>query len=376
MREKAPYKGRKLPSKDRNNPVKSGDNSASACSNLVNSGGDDATGREYYSSLSEEAPSEEGDCLSVMASNASNYHCQNLTDKKEADILSLLKARSNISKRNSQSNKDSGKPSKRKRCSQAGQPSSDLDLEIEEEILLEYDKSHITNNDEGPEILKALAERVDRYWSDEALNFGTVKTIVEEYKYPKNATKFIIPALNEEIKEAVHPALLRIDQKYVAMQKTLIHATSAMACMANSILSADRKGHMQDSKALIKTSLDVITILGHSHNEINKRRRETISSGLNKESRQSCKKTIENSHKLFGEDLSKTLKEMKEVKKVANEISNQRSSYAQKRGYFKQRNYDKTASHWRNQHQQPTRGRGKNFFRRGRKPNLRGKSSN
>jgi len=90
--------------------------------------------------------------------------------------------------------------------------------------------------------------------------------------------------------------------------------------MANSILSADRKGHMQDSKALIKTSLDEITILGHSHNEINKRKRETISSGLNKESRQSSTKTIDNSHKLFGGDLSKTLKEMKEVKKVAKEI--------------------------------------------------------
>ena len=142
------------------------------------------------------------------------------------------------------------------------------------------------------------------------------------------------------------------------MQKNLIHATSAMACMTNSIFSADRKGHIQDSKALIKTSLDVITILGHSHNEIN-------TSGLNKESRQSCKKTIDNSHKLFGEDLSKNLKEMKEVKKVANEISNQRSSYAQKRGYFNQRNYDKTTSQWRNQHQQPTRGRGNNFFSAG-----------
>ena len=189
-------------------------------------------------------------------------------------------------------------------------------------------------------------------------------------------TKFIVPTLNEEIREAVHPALLRVDQKYVTMQKNLIHATSALACMANSILSADRKGHMQDSKALIKTSLDVITILDHSHNEINKRRRETISSGLNKESRQSCKKTIANSHKLFGEDLSKTLKEMKEVKKVAIEISNQRPSYAQRRGYFNQRNYDRTTSHWRNQAQQPTRGRGNNFFRRGRKTNLRGKSSN
>ena len=91
---------------------------------------------------------------------------------------------------------------------------------------------------------------------------------------------------------------------------------------------------MQDSKALIKTSLDVITILGHSHNEINKRRKETISSGFNKESRQTCKKTIDNSHKLFGEDLNKTMKEMKEVKKVAIEISNQRPSYAQRRGYF------------------------------------------
>ena len=81
VREKAPYKRKILLSNDRNNSVKSGDNSASACSNPVNTGGDDAIGGEYYSSLSEEAPSEDGDCLSVMASNASNYHCQNVADK-------------------------------------------------------------------------------------------------------------------------------------------------------------------------------------------------------------------------------------------------------------------------------------------------------
>ena len=152
-----------------------------------------------------------------MASTASNYHRQILTGKTEEDILSLMKACNSTSKRNSQSNKDSGKQSKRKRCSQAGQLSSDLDLQIEEEILLEYDKSHIANNEEGPEILKVLAERVERYWSEEPLNISSVKTILEEYKYKKNVTKFIIPTLNEEIREAVHPALLRMDQKYVTM---------------------------------------------------------------------------------------------------------------------------------------------------------------
>lgn len=150
--------------------------------------------------------------------------------------------------------------------------------------------------------------------------------------------------------------------------------------MANAILSADRKGQMQDSKALIKTSWDVITILGHSHNEINMRRREAISSGLNKESRQSCKKNVENSSQLFGEDLSKTLKEIKEVKKVASEISiesqSRRPAYSQKRGYFSQRSYDKTSKPWRNQQQQQARGRGNNFFLRGRKTNLRGKFNN
>jgi len=72
VRGKAPYNGRKLLRNKRNNPVKLGDNSASACSKPVNSRGDEVG--EYYSSLSEEAPSEDGDRLSVMASNASNYH--------------------------------------------------------------------------------------------------------------------------------------------------------------------------------------------------------------------------------------------------------------------------------------------------------------
>ena len=72
------------------------------------------------------------------------------------------------------------------------------------------------------------------------MNISSIKTVGEEYKYPKNVTKCIIPTLYEEIREAVYLALLRMDQKYVTMQKNLIHATSAMACMVNSILSADR----------------------------------------------------------------------------------------------------------------------------------------
>ena len=98
-----------------------------------------------------------------MASNASTYHRQSLTDKKEADILSLLKARSNTYKR--------------KRCSQAGQPSSALDLQIEQEILLSMINLIFTNNKEGLEILKALVQRSDRYWSMEPLNLCSAKTI-------------------------------------------------------------------------------------------------------------------------------------------------------------------------------------------------------
>ena len=70
----------------------------------------------------------------------------------------------------------------------------------------------------------------------------------------------------------------------------MIYATSAMACTANSTLFADRKGHMQDSKALMETALAL-------HGSIRK-------------ADKAAKR----------EDLSKTLKDIKEVKNVANEI--------------------------------------------------------
>lgn len=220
MRGKTPFKGRRAFSNNGTHPVKSGENFTSVGSNLVRSRDNAAASRDYYSSQSEGEISDEGEQISVMASNASYPHCPNLIAKREADLLSLLKGSSGTSKRKSHSNVGSARPSKQKKCSQAGPLGSEDDLQIEEEILLEYDKSRTVHNEEGPEILTTLAERVDRYWSKESLNSSSMKIILEEYKEPKNVTKFIVPTLNEEIKEAVHPALLRMGQKLYPCKRT------------------------------------------------------------------------------------------------------------------------------------------------------------
>eukprot|EP00794_Sanderia_malayensis_P000865 gene865-159_t len=117
MRGQAPYKGRKsleafrtqhstfIPSASRSiNPVKSGDNIASTSNIPAQPGDHDAQSAKNYSSQSEgEIWADDEDQISVMASNASYPHRQSLTNKKEADILSLLKAHSNKSKRHSES---------------------------------------------------------------------------------------------------------------------------------------------------------------------------------------------------------------------------------------------------------------------------------
>ena len=66
--------------------------------------------------------------------------------------------------------------------------------------------------------------------------------------------------------------------------------------------------------------MDSIALFGHANWKLNMKRREIIKPDLNPPYTRLCKEEIKSTTKLFGDDLSKHLKEMFEVKRAGQQM--------------------------------------------------------
>ena len=91
--------------------------------------------------------------------------------------------------------------------------------------------------------------------------------------------------------------------------------------------------------------MDAIAILGNANWRLNMKRREIIKPELNPPYTRLCKEEIKPSQKLFGDDLSKHLKEMTQAKRSGQQMqkSSQSSKSYKKKGH-RSKPYDRPSS--------------------------------
>jgi len=100
------------------------------------------------------------------------------------------------------------------------------------------------------------------------------------------------------------------------------------------LLSHREKKTTPDYKALISRRTDSVALIGHVHKELSFKRRDAIRPYLNQEFKQACSRTLKPSKLLFGEDLPKTLQELKTTNKLMSSVTPDN-----KRGHAKSKNH-------------------------------------
>lgn len=81
-----------------------------------------------------------------------------------------------------------------------------------------------------------------------------------------------------------------------------------------------------DYKAIVSRLTDSVALVGQVHKEISFKRRETIRPYLHADYKQACSRTVKPGKLLFGEDLSKTLQELKSTNKIMKSATSTNAS--------------------------------------------------
>ena len=97
--------------------------------------------------------------------------------------------------------------------------------------------------------------------------------------------------------------------------------SSAIIVTVNDLLSHREKKKSPDYMTLIPTLTDSVALIDHVQKELSFKQRDAIRPFLNQEFKQACSRTLKPGKFLFGEDLPKTLQELKTTNKLMTSIT-------------------------------------------------------
>ena len=204
----------------------------------------------------------------------------------------------------------------------------------EMESLLEDD------DDVGPDVSEKLANITNKAFSKQ-LPIDIVKRKKETHKRPRNCDKVIVPRVNKEIWRQMHKQNFtkKRDLRLMNIQSVVSKSACAVLNVAHSLLNTtDSEKHGAD----IRNCLDAIYLLGHANTALSMQRRELLKPVLKSDHAGLCDSNIPITSQLFGDDLSKSLKEVRQLENVGRE-------YPSKNG---KRFFNKRNDHWKKKNQQ------------------------
>ena len=111
------------------------------------------------------------------------------------------------------------------------------------------------------------------------------------------------------------------------LQDTLIKGSSAIVVTVEDLLRNREKKTSPNYRSFIPRLTDAVALLGHVNKELSFKRRDVIRPYLNQEFKQACSRTLKSGKLLLGEDLPKTLQELKTTNRL---MSNNMGSASQK----------------------------------------------
>ncbi len=185
-------------------------------------------------------------------------------------------------------------------------------LDVAEDIFAQVEEEMLSIESFGEKILENLAKRVvsqfqldPNYISKEMLNRNNL---------PENCAEISVPAMNAMIKEIKNfESICPAERRDYNIQANIMRATAAITQMADMVLVADQGGKMANSKKLIRSALDGVIFLGQAQSLLNNARKINVRGILAEDTWHICSLDKKPTQFLFGDDVSKSIKESKEM---------------------------------------------------------------
>ena len=193
------------------------------------------------------------------------------------------------------------------------------DSEPKNDLLDSLTQALLSTSKKSPDIEGKIATLVDNILTGE-LSQDSVKERGEKYLPPANC-KYLTPTLvNEEIWDLLSRKNRTVDLAFQRVQEPVIHGLSSLSILADRLFKDIQSAKTVNASEILTHVMDSIALFGHANWKLNMKRRELIKPDLNPPYTRLCKEDIKPSTKLFGDDLSKHLKEMSEVKRAGQQM--------------------------------------------------------
>lgn len=189
-----------------------------------------------------------------------------------------------------------------------------------DDLLSQITTSLSSAEDTGPPVSDKLSKLVNDKFQTE-YTVEKRKEILQKYKVPINCNELFVPKVNSEIWTKLNANSKRSDIRTSVLQDTLVKVSSAIIVTVNDLLSHREKKTSPDYRTLIPRLTDSVALIGHVHKELSFKRRDAIRPYLNQEFKQACSRTLKPGKFLFGEDLPKTLQELKTTNRLMTAIT-------------------------------------------------------
>lgn len=239
---------------------------------------------------------------------------------------------------NNLSNPSQDKPSQK--AGKSSSPSEQMDVDASVNDLLSDAKEHgngkqhevdesvgdflktvqndLKSEETGPPIHEELAKIVTRLVRDGMLE-ERLQEKINKYPQPENCEGLTKVRVNQLIWDNLSSTIRSQDLKFQKVQTSVVKGMTALARVTDAILK--RVNEINGGKVLAQEAIDSLSLLAHANTELNNRRKELIKPDLHTDYKHLCSASTTVTAELFGDDLSKQVKDISEVNCVGWKVT-------------------------------------------------------
>ena len=192
--------------------------------------------------------------------------------------------------------------------------------EVDESVgdFLKTVQNDLKSEETGPPIHEELAKIVTRLVRDGMLE-ERLQDKINKYPQPENCEGLTKVRVNQLIWDNLSSTIRSQDLKFQKVQTSIVKGMTALARVTDAILK--RVNKISGGKVLAQEAIDSLSLLAHANTELNNRRKELIKPDLHTDYKHLCSASTTVTAELFGDDLSKQVKDISEVNRVSRKVT-------------------------------------------------------
>ena len=164
----------------------------------------------------------------------------------------------------------------------------------------------------------------------------TVKERVDKYPPPEKCKFLDTTTINEEVWDLLPRRSRTVDLAFQKIQELLVQGLSSLSILGDQLVKDLQTGKLANARQVLDQVMDSIALVANANYKLNMKRRELIKPDLNPpHNTRLCKEGIKPSTKLFGDELSKHLKDMTKAKKAGRQMQRSSDTRTSSHNYLK-----------------------------------------